>query len=474
MKLDINKLFQTKIGLDIYSKAKRAISDFSMERRLSCGVLLGLSGGADSVMLLLLLKKLKEEGKCGNILAVHVNHGVRGAEADRDESFSKELCYSLGVEFHAEKRDVPGEAKKLSKGIEETARIIRYSIFDDILRSRNDVSAIAVAHNATDNLETVIFNIMRGSGARGASGISPVRDNVIRPLIYSSKKDITLALEEAGIPYVTDSTNSETDYKRNFIRHEILPKLKELSEDPEEQVAKFCSHLRADNLYIEGEAQAFLEEHIEESKVDVGKILRLAPALLSRVIILMAKHGGSNGIEYTHVKKIAELLPRGDFSVSLPGSVDFVSRDGFAFVGAYEEDYHPTYEIKLNVGKNYVEETGYGIILSHTPFDNSFSNVYKNAMFTAIDFDIIKGDIFVRERREGDSYSYGGMTHKVKKMFCDKGIPKHERYLLPMLCDSSGLLWVPGFSIRGGGKKNASRKLYVAVIPNIKIQERHC
>ncbi len=470
---DINKLFKTKTGSIVYSDAMRAMSDFSMDSMVSGGVLVGLSGGADSVMLLCLLIKLREEGRCGKILAVHVNHGIRGDEADRDESFSKGLCSTLDIEFYSVKKDVPAEAKKLSKGIEESARIVRYSVFEDILRSRNDISAIAVAHNATDNLETVIFNIMRGSGSRGASGISPVRDNILRPLIYSSKKSIMSALLEADIPYVTDSTNAETDYKRNYIRHEILPKLASLTENPEAQVTRLSAHLRADNDYIEGVAEEFLSKNIREGKVIVKDLLELPKALLSRVIILLARRGGASGIEYTHVAKISELLFRGDFSVSLPGGVAFICLDGMACVDTPSDDYRPSYELPINIGNNFVEKTGYGIILSEEPFDKTFINVYKNAIYTAIDFDIIEGDLYVRERREGDSYSYGGMTHKLKKLFCDRAIPKRERYLLPIICDERGILWVPGFSQRGTGKKGASKKLHIAVVPNIKTQERH-
>ena len=471
---DINKLFETKNGHSVYFAAKRAISDFSMENALASGVLVGLSGGADSVMLLCLLIKLREENLCGKIVAVHVNHMIRGTEADRDEEFSKKLCDSLGVEFHSVRFDVPAEAKRISKGIEETARIVRYSIFADILSGRNDISSIAVAHNATDNIETVIFNMMRGAGLRGMSGISPTRDNIIRPLIYSPKRKITAALHDALIEYVTDSTNDETDYKRNYIRSEIVPKLSYLSECPENQVTKLSARLRADNSYIEDIAKKFLNENASDGRVKKAKLSELHNAVLGRVVILMAHQGGAVGIEYTHVSKICELISGGDFSVSLPGSVAFISRDGQCYVGKISEDYRPSYEMPLKLGVNVVEETGYGIIVSKSPFDNSFTNVYKTAIQVAIDSDIINGGLYVRERREGDSYVYGGMTHKVKKMFCDRGIPKQERYLLPIMCDGRGILWIPGFSQRGGGKKDARDKLYVAAIPNILSYERHC
>lgn len=474
MKADINKLFETKNGKAVYYAAKRAISDFSMEKALASGVLVGLSGGADSVMLLCLLIKLRDENLCGKIVAVHVNHMIRGAEADRDEAFSKELCDSLDVEFHSLRFDVPAEAKRISKGIEETARIVRYSAFDNIISGRSDVSAIAVAHNATDNVETVIFNMMRGAGLRGMSGISPTRDNIIRPLIYSPKAVITSALSDASVEYVTDSTNKEIDYKRNYIRSEILPKLAHLSECPENQLTRLSASLRSDNSYIEEVAKKFLNENILDGKVKKEELAKLHNAVLGRVVILMAHRGGATGIEYTHVSKIFELISNGDFSVSLPGAVSFISRDGLCYVGNATEDYHPSYEIPLKLGVNVIKETGYGIVVSDTPFDESFTNVYKTAIQVEIDSDIIKGGLFVRERREGDSYVYGGMTHKVKKLFCDRGIPKQERYVLPIVCDAQGIIWIPGFSQRGGGKKNAKNKFYVAAIPNILSYERHC
>lgn len=468
MKPDIKNLFENKPGNAVYTEALRAIRDFSMDTMLESGVLVGLSGGADSVMLLCLLVKLREENKCGNILAVHVNHMIRGVEADRDEAFSKELCESLMVEFVSVKRDVPSEAKRISKGIEETARIVRYSVFEDILRGRNDISAIAVAHNASDNLETVIFNMLRGAGSRGISGIAPVRDGILRPLIYSPKRDITAALDGANIGYVTDSTNLEIEYKRNYIRSKIAPTFFALSDNPEARITKLSASLRIDNDYIEGEAEAFLNRTSEDGFLPQNKLTELHPALLSRVIIKMAKRGGGSSVENTHIMKIRELLNSGgDFSVSLPGNVVFLSRDGKASISEYTEEHRPTYEISLEMGANIIKETGYGVFLSEAPFDKTFSNVYKSAIQVAIDFDIIDGGLFVRERREGDSYVYGGMTHKLKKMFCDKGVPKSERYLLPIICDKKGILWVPGFSQRGGGKKDAQKKLYVAVVPNI-------
>ena len=187
---NVNELFKTEAGEHVYSEFLRAVREFDLEKRIADGVAVGFSGGADSITLLLALRKFSSDNNFGRICAVHVNHMIRGAEADRDEAFSRQFCESIGVEFISVRRDVPAYAKKNSLGLEEAARNIRYSIFTELLEGRNDLSCVAVAHNATDNLETVIFNMMRGAGTRGIAGIAPVRDSVIRPLIFVPKRDI--------------------------------------------------------------------------------------------------------------------------------------------------------------------------------------------------------------------------------------------------------------------------------------------
>lgn len=461
MNIDLNGLFKTAEGAKIYSEAVRAVKDFCMDDKLRSGVLVGFSGGADSVMLLCFLKKYAEENSFGKILALHVNHMIRGAEADRDETFSRVFCHTLGIEFISLKYDVPKEAKKLSKGIEETARDVRYSAFCDLLQSRNDLSCVAVAHNATDNLETVIFNMMRGSGSRGISGISPVRDDIVRPLIYIPKRDITGALEVSSVPYVTDSTNSEIDYKRNYIRSEIIPKLFYLTDNPEAQASKLSSSLRSDNSFIEEEADTFLKD-FSGGEVPVSELLKLHKAVLSRVLQSMARLGGSSGCEYTHISKISELLGK-DFSVDLPGGVSFISKRGVCRVGKLSCNETVSYERKLDMGVNFIPEIDRAIILSEERIDNSFSKVYKISIQQTIDFDIINDGLSVRERRDGDSYVYGKMTRKLKKIFNDRSIPQEERARIPIICDKSGILWVPGFPVRDGGDKNSPRKLFIAV-----------
>lgn len=462
MIIDTNKLFETEHGKKIYKQILRAVNDFSMDETLKSGVLVGFSGGADSVMLLCFLKKYLEDCNDTKIVAVHLNHMIRGNEAFRDEEFSKEFCKTLGIEFYAHRRDIPKEAKESSKGIEETAREVRYSVFNEILQGRTDISCISVAHNSTDNLETMIFNMMRGAGSHGLSGISPVRDNILRPLIYCEKRNIIAALEDAAIPFITDSTNSQTDYKRNYIRHEIFPKLFELSENPEFQAEKLASCLRADNEFINQVATDFIKANTASNGIPVQALIDLHTAVFNRVVISMAKSGGATGIEFNHVEKIRSLMGN-DFSLSLPGKVRFVSKSGMCRMEKETATETVSYKYALNYGSNYIPEIDCNIIISNTVINNS-SNVYKIAIQKCIDSAIIEGAMYVREKRDGDSYVYGKITRKLKKLFNDKSISPQKRPLIPVICDETGILWVPGFGVRDSEKKSETpTNIYIAI-----------
>ncbi|MBP5158691.1 MAG: tRNA lysidine(34) synthetase TilS, partial [Lachnospiraceae bacterium] len=190
----------------------------------------GVSGGADSVCLLLFLNSLKDELGL-EIFAVHVNHGVRGEEADRDEDFTTKLCERLSIPCTVATRDVPAAAKLSGRSEEEEGRLARYEAFEEECKRRS-CSKIAVAHNRDDNAETVLLNLARGSGLHGLCGIRPVSKRksgitVIRPLLCVDKQRITGFLEGRGEPFCFDSTNATDDYSRNYIRNNILPAFEE-------------------------------------------------------------------------------------------------------------------------------------------------------------------------------------------------------------------------------------------------------
>ena len=456
---NIEGMFQSEKGRELYNLALGAISDNGMHRFIKKGVLVGLSGGADSVMLLSFLVKYRENTEHFPMLAVHINHGIRGEEAERDERFAKELAESMGIEFQSKFIDVPKLADGCGLGLEEAARNARYEEFSRIIEEREDFGCIAVAHNATDNLETVILNMMRGAGINGMAGIKPVRDDVIRPLIYIPKTDILSVLEQNNIPYVTDSTNLSSEYTRNYVRNEILPKLSRLSDSPEKMALRMCKNLLSDSDYIDTQANAFIEKGV----FCADALDSLHNAVFVRVITRMCARAGAFGVESVHLEKIKELLKKDNFSVSLPGGYSFLCEYGKCRV--VQNGDGVDFSKPLAFGENVLDGLGATVFVTDEPIAKTYINVYKNSIQVCVSFDIIENGAFVRSRADGDSYRYGGATRKLKKLFNDKKIPPSERDRIPVFCDKSGIFWVPGFGLRDDVKPK-DKKLYVTVFSN--------
>ena len=469
VKIDSNAIsdFFSGIGNNIYKSALEAIREYSMAKRIEQGVLVGLSGGADSVMLLcFLLEYRKKNGLDFNILAVHINHCIRGDEAYRDQDFCKDICDALGVELIIKGYDVPRLAKSNGAGLEETARFVRYTAFDNIISGRNDIRTIAVAHNMSDNVETVLFNILRGSGARGASGISPVRDNIIRPLIKVSKKDIEAALSEHTIPFVVDSTNLSTVYTRNYIRQEIIPALESVTSDPERSLARFSDNMRSDDDFITGHARAFLEANRDIKNSDLRA---LHYSVFVRVLCLMAdRYGG--GVSSKIATDIHALLSKDNFSYSLIGNSVFICERGVCRV-ANNIGNLVNYCFNVEGEVTDLSPLNADFIISKEKVEKTYSNVYKISIQANLSSAIISGSLYLRPRRDGDTVYYGGMTHKIKKLFCDSKVPRSKRELIPILCDDKGVVWVPGFGVRDDGVAIESRQ-NVYVLLGIKSDDK--
>ena len=453
----IDRLFSV-IGDDLYNTAQDTIRVYGMNARIESGVLVGLSGGADSVMLLCLLREYKKRSNLDfPIVACHVNHGIRAAEADHDEDFCRELCELLGIELVVAKCDVPFHAKRFHMGLEEAAREVRYNEFRKIISGRNDISTLAVAHNMNDCAETVIFNVVRGSGARGAGGISPIRDNIIRPLINVSKADILSCLDRLNIPYVVDSTNLSEDYTRNYIRNSLMPSLERISSCPEKTLSRFAQIMRADEDYMRMVAENFVAEHEEIYNSD---LLSLHTAIYARVIAILCERIGA-GVSYRIAMDIRDLLYKDNFSYSLIGGASFVCEHGICRLSR-NIGTSLDYCFAVEGEKTSLAPLNADFIISEKKFDKTFLNVYKISIQANLSSAIINGSLYLRPKKDGDTVYYGGMTHKLKKLFSDRKIPPSKRRLIPVLCDDSGVVWVPGFGVRDDGVDIEKRKdIYV-------------
>ena len=450
--------FFAETASEIYDVASRTVSELKMDDFIRGGVLVGLSGGADSVMLLLFLLEYRRRNSPDfAIVCSHVNHGIRGEESDRDESFCQDLCQALGVELVISRHHVPTLARGSKLGLEEAARVTRYSCFDNIIRGRNDISSIAVAHNMSDSAETVLFNILRGSGARGAAGIRPVRDNIIRPLIKISKNNILSAIEKGKIPYVTDSTNLSDDYTRNYIRHEVIPSLSPVTIDPERMISRFADNMRSDDDYLYSVAEEFIFSHSDIKNCD---LLGLHNSIYVRVLARMAGKKGAS-ISYKIASDIHSLLSKNNFSYSLIGGASFVCERGVCRVSRdTTEGFDFCFEV--SPGETDLSPLNASFVISKHKYEKTCLNVYKISIQANLSSAIINGGLYLRPKKDGDTVFYGGMTHKLKKLFSDAKIPRSKRGLIPILCDDSGVVWVPGFGVRDDGvEKDKREDVYV-------------
>lgn len=271
-------------------------------------VVVGLSGGADSTALLYLLNDLKMEYNL-TLIAAHLNHGIRGAEADRDECFCKELCEKLGVEIVTSHIDVPSLAKERGVSEEVAGRDARYEFFTGLAKERGK---IATAHNAQDSVETLMLNLCRGTGLRGLTGIPPVRTVVstfvIRPLIECTREDIEEYLSSKGQDFVTDSTNLEDDYTRNRVRHYIIPELLKVNENAIGNITRCLDTIRDDSAFIERAADELLSSARHGDTYDVETLKAADKAILSRAISTLIHDACGTYPEKVHILKVIDMM----------------------------------------------------------------------------------------------------------------------------------------------------------------------
>ena len=430
------------------------------------GLLLGLSGGADSILLLNALVQLST--RHGFLLeAVHVNHMIRGNEAVRDEDFCRTICLKLKVKLHIFSENIPKLAIERGMGLEETARDVRYAIFKKQLDANVNLDYVVTAHNASDNIETVMFNIARGCGLRGLCGIPVVRGRVLRPLLSVAKSDIVDALDEAQIAYIDDSTNTDVRYTRNYIRRDIVPGMRKINPGVDSSAYKMCEHLRDDLLFIEQTAEEWIKTHAVTNRVSAQDIKSLPVAIARRVIPFMYKQaGGTQMLEEVHIEPLLSMIRAGHttFIQRFPGGICAYAESGrIVFSASLPSHDEILPEQTIYLGENQLEGRNAVMILTPDPdyFKEHPTNIYSLVIKASLASAKIEGDLYVRERVEGDSYRYAGMTHKIKKLLADRRLHGIPRPLIPVLCDNKGVLWVPGFSSREDKDKTEKRSLYV-------------
>ncbi len=445
------------------------------------GILLGYSGGADSAALLSLLHQNREKFNF-ELYALHVNHMIRGAEADRDEEFCREECKNLSVLFEVFKADVPALAKKFKTGLEETARNVRYKAFNDIALNLSKNTGlefyIATAHNADDNIETILFNLTRGSSLSGICGIKAKRENIIRPIIFSSKEEICGYCEENGVKYITDSTNFDKNYTRNKLRHDVLPVLRDINPSLNSAVSRLCLSLNRDNDYLNQVAEDFASKHFNSGKLPLDSFNDLHDSIKARVLAIMLDKVGCGEFFEVHISSLLDLcnVAKPHSRLDLPDSITATIESGSLF---FLKDYTQSKALELNIsfgyGINEIAETG-DIIAR---FDNDdkenieiFKNIYKKFIQTEITSATIKGALSLRSRKPGDIYNINGVNRKLKKLLWELEPDLTRRNSTVLVCDEDGILWIPGLRSRTGTHPESNEKCQIFFFVDRKDMKR--
>jgi tRNA(Ile)-lysidine synthase len=406
-------------------------------------VLACVSGGADSMCMLDILVRISADMDIA-VGAAHFNHMLRGDESERDMDFVLRYCHGAGIKCYVGSGDVRAEAARAGGGIEAAARAARYAYFREVAK-REGFAALATAHTADDNAETVLLNLARGTGTRGLCGIPPVRDGVIRPLLCLTRADVEAYLAERGVPHIEDSSNSSDEYARNRVRHTAMPVLRSINPAVSANIARASELLRSDDDYIRTRARGFISSNCPDGcSVRVDELLALHPSVAARVIAALA------GVRLSHERTKAVLrlcgrgLPSGE--ARLPGGKSAFREYGALRFGDTEapRGFEP---LELAPGARVCLETGI-IVTCETGAHYDRINKY----LTTFVFDRAKicGKLYVRPRAPGDAISFWWaekgrtMTKTLKKLFIERRIPARERALVPVIADELGPLAVYG------------------------------
>ena len=389
-------------------------------------VVIGLSGGADSIALSHILLKLKD-GYSLKLTAVHINHNIRKEGAVNDQHFVEDFCKKNSLPLKVFSLDIKGIAKKNSLTLEEAGRQQRYLAFEGL-----GADKIAVAHNLNDNAETMIMRLCRGTGLKGMGGILPVRDNIIRPLIMCSRAEIEKYCAQNGLEFCTDETNFENDYTRNKIRHLILPVLEEINPGAVGSLGKNAYLFRQENEYIENIAKKAYSECKDQNCLCIDRLKGLDTVIRSRVFRLACEDAvGLKDIALEHIEIIEEMLDKSSGKrVDLPKGLCVVKENGRLVFSKKSEDFCVLLKPECEL-----EVCGIKYILSREKKQG-----YKNYGIYA-DSDTF----YIRNRRDGDIYMRGdGRQIKLKKVFIDKKIPVSLRGSLALLACGEYVYWAEG------------------------------
>ena len=398
------------------NKVLKTVKKYNM---LSKGdrVLIGVSGGADSIALLEFFVSVKEKYDL-DICVAHVEHGIRGEDSVNDAEFVENYCKKLGVNFYLKTIDAPNLAKKAKMGVEEYSRMARYDFFNTI-----GCDKIATAHNLTDNIETLLFRLARGTGLKGACSIPAVRGKIIRPFIEVSSGEIRKWCNDNNIPYRVDCTNSDSAYSRNLIRLEILPLFEKLNANYQDNIENFISDVNEDYAFIDDYVKSIYPKIVKNNEIDLPKLNELDLSIKKRILIMFFDENGYS-LNRIHLQSVIDITLKSGKS-QIKENVFAISAKGKIRLAKFND---------LNKKDEFVTK-----ILNIDEFKD------KNIDFYC-DCDKIVGNIIIRAKQAGDRIKPAGrnVSKTLKKLFNESAYPIEKRDKKIVVCDDLGIVGVIG------------------------------
>ncbi len=394
-------------------------------------IAVALSGGKDSMCLLDLLLKAQKTHNL-TVKAVNIDHSIRGKDSEDDSNFVKYYCKKVGVELRFFKVDAISYAKENNLTLEEGARALRYQIFDSLL-SENFADYIATAHHLSDNFETVLLNLFRGSGIKGLTGIPKMRDKFIRPLLELTRQDIDSYVIKNNIPFVTDDSNFDNNYSRNYLRNEIIPKILEKFPSSETSINRLTKIVKDEDEYLDSLALS----HIENANGKYYLNVDIPPVLFKRATkIILNNLGIKKDYESVHLDdafKLTSLISGS--KITLPKNV----------VAVKEYDKIAFFENKNELIKEVINYTGKTFTFLGKKYEISDKKLENSLLF---DGDKIPKNAIIRSKKDGDIFKkFGGGTKKLKDYLIDKKIPRLDRDEIPLLAVDNNILLIFGVEI---------------------------
>lgn len=442
-------------------------------------VLIGVSGGPDSVALLHVLNNLAREMNF-TIFVAHLDHGFRGQESAEDAAYVTRLAQEMNVQVSAESRDVARYALDKKMSAQAAAREVRYCFFEETAKTFQ-CNKLATGHHANDQAETLLFNFMRGSGPAGLGGIPPVRDGwVIRPLIEVSRREIEVYCRQHGLETRLDKTNLKDVYTRNKIRLNLLPYLeREYNQNLVETLVRTSEIFREEEAYLEKQAMTEFGKMMlfqVPNRIELSlKEFKDIPAVLGKRIVRIAWQkvaGTVYNLEFVHLEKALPFLQKGRTGavLQLPGGINLEKHYGKMVFTAEKAGAVPEYSYFINVpGITLVQEIGVQIV---TEFVEALPATPKDPDETYIDYDAVVLPLRVRNRVPGDWFKPLGMTgsQKIKKYFIDNKVPRERRDQVPIIVSGDEqVVWIAGHRAdrrwQAGTKKERVLKIKVSRIP---------